>query len=1009
MNEPGFSKNSISSQDEGIKINAGYTKAIAVTLDGQNRRLYAWRTLLIFAFATFGVFVFGLIDAIPIPNWMSAATLSMTLVISLAGFYAAFSNRNNYQPRSIELMLVILWICSIFIVFMTSGLGLILAIAIFTLTTSLAVQALPIRLVNLFILFSAGVAGIIYLAELLIPYQRDVASPAILDVLPWVVAAVLLIFVVFIVHRFDQFPLLTKIVVPFVVVVVTSVGVMGFVNYLAIRETLSAAMDDRLHAAALQTAGKVDSYFGNIQTIIQTESILPTFVDYLSLSEQDRADSPDSAKARQLLKDFQNLNQVLSYSILDTQGGVLLSTLAPDLESLRAIPNTLGIDQADRNFLLMAMTSRDGYASPVIYSSKDQPTIYYGKGILNKNGAVSGVLVAQYNLRQLQLGIFEPDFGLAGKNSYPMLVTDIGLMLASGLNTTALDTLITSYNASDMQRMIEQNRLPQRSIYELASNMEGFADHIAELDQLTSTTGVNNGTKSTGSLPSVSFQIEEPTAQSQLRGVAVPLRSLKGWKVVFIQPQGVLLGQINDSLRLTSLIVLAVIGLSVVGGSLISRAIARPMLQLAEAAERIQVGDLDVRIKVKGEDEIGFLSDVFNQMTDQLRQMVAGLEARVSQRTYELAAANQQMATRTRQLETISEVSRAIATERNLEHLLPLITKTISDQFGFYHVGIFLVDEKNEFAVLRASNSDGGQKMLARGHRLMVGQQGIVGFVTRHGVPRVALDVGKDAIFFNNPDLPETRSELALPLKTGDKIIGALDVQSKSPAAFGNEDVALLSTLAEQVSIAIENATLFLFSDKALSDLQAAQRQYIQQNWLGRLERQLNLGYVYEHGHLKPVKQVDNSEPVAQKNNQMSLPIHLRGAIIGSIDISKDEHNGRNIGWSDEELRLAQSIADQVGLALENARLLEETQQRAERESMVAQITTKLRASNDPQLILQTAAQEIKRALNVHTTHIVLPLQHKRIDHKTINGDISPDQAPPDDQSETSNKGKVEG
>jgi GAF domain-containing protein len=143
----------------------------------------------------------------------------------------------------------------------------------------------------------------------------------------------------------------------------------------------------------------------------------------------------------------------------------------------------------------------------------------------------------------------------------------------------------------------------------------------------------------------------------------------------------------------------------------------------------------------------------------------------------------------------------------------------ISSYFGYYHAGIFILDDVREYAVLQAANSEGGQRMLARGHKLRIGQVGIVGNVADIGVPRIALDVGDDAIFFNNPDLPLTRSEIALPLKARGQVIGVLDVQSIDEAAFSNDDVETLQVLADQVALALDNARLLKESRDALEEL----------------------------------------------------------------------------------------------------------------------------------------------------------------------------------------------
>ncbi len=164
---------------------------------------------------------------------------------------------------------------------------------------------------------------------------------------------------------------------------------------------------------------------------------------------------------------------------------------------------------------------------------------------------------------------------------------------------------------------------------------------------------------------------------------------------------------------------------------------------------------------------------------------------------------------RTRELQVAAEVARDAALAMNLDDLLEQAVNLIRDHFGFYHAGLFLVDERGEYAVLRAATGEAGRKMLAEHHRLKVGEIGIVGYVTATGEPRIALDVGADAVHFKNPLLPRTRSELALPLKVGDRVIGALDVQSEHPEAFDDEDVAIFQVMADQLAVAIERTRLF--------------------------------------------------------------------------------------------------------------------------------------------------------------------------------------------------------
>jgi len=936
--------------------------------EDQMRHKYAWRTSLIFGLAALGVFIFGLIDAIPIPNWMSGVTLATNLILALAGLASAGANRKQYNPRAVLGMLAVLWCGGLLIVLMTSGLGLILTVAVFTLSTSIAIQALPIKLVNRAILVSLLFASALYLAEIFIGYERDVASPEIINVLPWAVAGVALVFGVFLFQRFEQFPLLTKIVVPFVAILLAAIGILAYFNYVTVSQALSDAANEKLRSAALQTASQVDAYFDLILSGLEVEASLPDFVNYFALSSANREGSEEGGEALSQLYSLQARGGSLSYSILDISGKVLLTTL-PDH------PTELSLAPADGNdektALQMAVSANGSYISPVFYDRQtNQPSIYFARAITGEDGA-AGVLVAHYNLRRLQTEIFEPNAGMAGIGSFPVLFNEKGVRLASGLGAANLDKLAAPLSAAEMQVMVDEGSLPDLALEELATANSALAESLLRF-QLQLAVKPANPAAINHAQQSASFETEEAGFIGLLNAVVVPVPAKEGWKVVFMQDQSVVLAPVEANQHSTSLMLFVIFGISIGLSSLIAQAINRPVLRLTESAQRVQQGDFSVQVSVKSEDEIGLLSNVFNSMTAQLSQMLTGLEKRVEERTQQLALASRQTEERAEQLETIAEIARAVATERDLDKLLPLITRSISERFGFYHVGIFLLDARNEYAVLRAANSEGGQRMLARGHRLAVGQQGIVGFVTSRGTPRVALDVGKDATYFNNPDLPQTRSEIALPLKSGDLTIGALDVQSTEASAFDKEDEALLTTLADQVAIAIENARLFRSTNQALDELRAVQRQYLREKWIGRKEARANSGYEYDQGQVRPLGAGSQNSEGGQ--SLLSVPIHLRGEVIGSIDLDKLTGGEQaNRKWTEEETRLAQAVAEQVGLALENARLLEETQQRAEREALVAQITNRLRASNDPQVILQTAVVELKRALKAHTTNVVIP------------------------------------
>lgn len=354
----------------------------------------------------------------------------------------------------------------------------------------------------------------------------------------------------------------------------------------------------------------------------------------------------------------------------------------------------------------------------------------------------------------------------------------------------------------------------------------------------------------------------------------------------------------------------------------------------------------------------------------ELSELTKNLEKRVAERTGELASANTKNERRAAQFEAIAQVSRTISSTQDLNTLLPQITSVISRLFGFYHVGIFLIDSKGEYAVLSAANSEGGLKMLARSHRLKVGEVGIVGYVTSTGNPRVALDTGADMVFFNNPDLPHTRSEIALPFKVGGQVIGALDVQSKEPNAFAEEDVSILSILSEQVGIAIQNSRQYEETRRALAESEMLSRQFVQQGWQ-QYTKSRNLAGIRHTGARATLLYSKNGEskdagrstndPIQVESQEapLVLPVKLRDEVIGTVIVRAPG----NREWDQDELDIVTAIIERAAISLENARLLAESQKRAAKERTIGEITAKISAQSDIDQLLKTAALELGRTL----------------------------------------------
>jgi GAF domain-containing protein len=348
------------------------------------------------------------------------------------------------------------------------------------------------------------------------------------------------------------------------------------------------------------------------------------------------------------------------------------------------------------------------------------------------------------------------------------------------------------------------------------------------------------------------------------------------------------------------------------------------------------------------------------------------LEQRIEERTNELQK-------RTYQLETASEIAQNFSRMSTMEELLPHAVNSICDRFSFYHAGIFLLDDRQEYAVLRAATGDAGHAMVAGGHRLKVGEVGLVGYVVAKGEPRIALDVGIDPIHFKNPLLPLTRSEITLPLLGGDHIIGALDVQSQKQEAFSSEDVKVLQIIANQLAIAVEKARLVDQLQSNVHELETNYQQYTRKAWRSHLKasrKNYAFRYCKDKVEIETVENPDLSPDLLQNTSisqiknpglenllpitKVSIPIKLREQILGTIDMQFDSPT-----IADDTISMLESITERLAMALENARLLEENQNRAEREKLIGDISAKVRSTTNMDSVLRIAAAELGQSLGI--------------------------------------------
>jgi GAF domain-containing protein len=376
------------------------------------------------------------------------------------------------------------------------------------------------------------------------------------------------------------------------------------------------------------------------------------------------------------------------------------------------------------------------------------------------------------------------------------------------------------------------------------------------------------------------------------------------------------------------------------------------------------------------------------------------------ERAEELAVANAMLQRRSLQLETASQVSQAASSILDPEELMQQVVDLIQERFGLYYVGLFLSGEEGIGAggvMLRAGTGEAGRRMLARGYGVEIGDDSAVGQCTARGQahivpdatsmasgehprpelgskaqPNPSVEPGGEDVYVGHDLLPRTRSEIALPLRSRGRVLGALDAHSAESEAFSQEDIAILQAMADNIAVTIDNARLFAELRRRLREMEASQRLYVREQWSELVPRRVKPVYQRTSPEVAPLdgtalseveKIVSQQKAVVQSDgnggtDQVAVvtPVTLRGEVIGALGLQEAE--GRR-QWTEDEIALIDAVADQMALAIENVRLLEETRQLAGWEQTLSDMTARFTRSLDTETLLQTAIQELGQLLQV--------------------------------------------
>ena len=417
----------------------------------------------------------------------------------------------------------------------------------------------------------------------------------------------------------------------------------------------------------------------------------------------------------------------------------------------------------------------------------------------------------------------------------------------------------------------------------------------------------------------------------------------------------------NQAISLTLLgIALSIIILGVIISYLVIRFSSRQIDLLSSAAEGIDQGNLDVQVPKVNLEGISTIATSLENMKIQLKKQNSDLDN-----------ARENLQAQAGYIEATATFAREMISANDENQFFSDFINTVQEKYGFYQQAIYLVDQSRDWAILRASSGEGAEDLNIRGARLRIGVDGIIGHVIQTGEMYHSRNVSNDPYYLPMTETRIIRSELAIPLRTRDEVIGGIDLLSRNPDAFSEEIISSLHALANQLTMFISHVHLMRDLEENRKDFHGTYPDIGQASWQEFLAKNLISGYYCNEDGIFDVQQspenINSHEyPVYE------IPLTSRGGrVIGNIRARKRLNQEE---WSPEDVSVIESLVEQLGLALDSARLYQETQMAAHREAVISDVTTKIRETLDLETIVKTASEEIRKALDLPEVTIHLGL-----------------------------------
>jgi GAF domain-containing protein/HAMP domain-containing protein len=824
---------------------------------------------------------------------------------------------------------------------------------------------LGLRLIKLLPLVSLGLgyALVLYVALL------DIRSTAT----AWLFGGAVLLTILFVGQQFavagiTQLSLRSKLILAFVGVTVLAIGGMALVVNQVLRVGLTDQVGQNLHALAEVKAQQIGDLLGEQVETLNAFTLSPGLRDEIEATQSHPAG--DAGVIREQLH-----RADLQWDVLSDDDPLVLKVLDNNIShDLREFQKRFP------GFIELLVTNQ--YGELVGASQRTRNYDYFDKSWWQTT----------YNLGRGGVYLGQPEFN----NQVSAFGVIIAVPVYSRLdNQRVIGVIRSTYSLAALTEGLAAVRfgqtgsaallLPSGQMLSAEGSLEALEPEIlAELNSLAVLSYAQLSPQGTPRLLSQAL-----VTQSEVRAETEPVKQLN-WQLVVDQAADEALAPVHQVTRIAVLVSLGALVLAALLGLVVAQLLASPISRLTAVAARISEGDLNIQAVAESSDEIGVLATTFNTMTARLRQTLQGLKDR-SQR-----------------LETIASLSERLSALLTLDELLAEVVTQIKDKFGYDHAHLYLLHEAAPRAeadqassqgagvlVMAASTGGAGVELQARKHTIPLGAPaGLVARAARLGEVIQVDNVPAAADWLPNPLLPDTYSEIAVPIMLEGKVLGVLNVQQDKIAGLDESDAHLLRTLANQVAVGMRNANQFAQVQTALTEARLMQARYLEQAWDKRKFVNRAPEYLYsqpgspalskatvERGHMQALTQPQAALGPVDEIESLVAPVKLNGQVIGVLQLYNLNVPHQHQGWDQDDLAVVEAVLDQVAQTAENLRLFDETRERAGYEHTIREITDKLRAAPTLDRLLETAARELGQQLGVHHTVLELGIEPDQNGH----------------------------